>query len=224
MYDRQVRRRRVTLIALVVVSLILLTAYFGESPGSPLHSVQRGVINVLSPIQEGASRALKPARDLFGWFGDTLDAKKERDQLRAQRDALLMEIHDGVSASLARAAILLADGTAVGGESASHARDAVRDGLEEVRAITRLLAPKPTDWTTLSAEIRRAMADGCAAAKIKIVFESTDAHASDAPSNGALPPAVAHTLRRIAREATTNILKHAGASTITCKMHAADDA
>ncbi|WP_041730480.1 rod shape-determining protein MreC [Conexibacter woesei] len=72
-----------------MVSLILLTAYFGESPGSPLHSVQRGVINVLSPIQEGASRALKPARDLFGWFGDTLDAKKERDQLRAQRDALL---------------------------------------------------------------------------------------------------------------------------------------
>lgn len=74
---------------LVVVSLILLTAYFGESPGSPLHSVQRGVIQVLSPIQEGASRALKPARDLFGWFGDTLDAKKERDQLRAQRDDLL---------------------------------------------------------------------------------------------------------------------------------------
>lgn len=88
MYDRQVRRRRATLIALVVVSLILLTAYFGESPGSPLHTVQRGVIQVLSPIQEGASRALKPARDLFGWFGDTLDAKKERDQLRAQRDAL----------------------------------------------------------------------------------------------------------------------------------------
>jgi len=90
-YDRQVRRRRAVLIALVVVSLILLTAYFGESPGSPLHTVQRGVIQVLSPIQEGASRALKPARDLFGWFGDTLDAKKERDQLRAQRDALLKQ-------------------------------------------------------------------------------------------------------------------------------------
>jgi rod shape-determining protein MreC len=90
-YDRQVRRRRVTLIALVVVSLILLTAYFGEDEGSPLHSVQRGVIAVLSPIQEGASRALKPARDLFGWFGDTMDAKKERDQLRRQRDDLLRE-------------------------------------------------------------------------------------------------------------------------------------
>ena len=77
------------LALLVVVSLILLTAYFGENAGSPLHSVQRGVVTVLSPVEEGASRALKPVRDLFGWFGDTLHAKKERDQLKAQRDALL---------------------------------------------------------------------------------------------------------------------------------------
>ena len=92
MYDKQVRRRRAVLVLLVVVSLILLTAYFGESAGSPLHSVQRGVVTVLSPIQEGASRALKPVRDLFGWFGDTARAKKERDQLRDQRDRLLDEV------------------------------------------------------------------------------------------------------------------------------------
>jgi rod shape-determining protein MreC len=91
-YDKQVRRRRAVLALLVVVSLILLTAYFGESAGSPLHSVQRGVITVLSPIQEGASRALKPVRDLFGWFGDTARAKKERDQLKAQRDSLLEQV------------------------------------------------------------------------------------------------------------------------------------
>lgn len=146
-------------------------------------------------------------------------SESRKRALDAQRDALLMEIHDGVSASLARAAILLADGAAANGESTSHAREAVRDGLDEVRAITRLLAPKPTDWTTLTAEIRRAMADGCAAAKIKVDFSATDGE-----SNGALPPAVAHTLRRIAREATTNILKHAGAKTITCKMHASPEA
>ena len=92
MYDKQVRRRRAVLALLVVVSLILLTAYFGESAGSPLHSVQRGVVTVLSPIQEGASRALKPVRDLFGWFGDTARAKKERDQLEAQRDRLLEQV------------------------------------------------------------------------------------------------------------------------------------
>jgi len=91
-YDKQVRRRRAVLALLVVVSLILLTAYFGESAGSPLHSVQRGVVAVLSPVQEGASRALKPVRDLFGWFGDTARAKKERDQLKAQRDRLLHEV------------------------------------------------------------------------------------------------------------------------------------
>ena len=92
MYDKQVRRRRAVLALLVVVSLILLTAYFGESAGSPLHSVQRGVVAVLSPVQEGASRALKPVRDFFGWFGDTARAKKERDQLRRQRDQLLQEV------------------------------------------------------------------------------------------------------------------------------------
>lgn len=91
MYDRQVRRRRAVLALLVAVSLILLTAYFGESAGSPLHTIQRGVIQVLSPIQEGASRALKPVRDLFGWFGDTLDAKEERDKLKAERDELLRQ-------------------------------------------------------------------------------------------------------------------------------------
>jgi len=91
-YDKQVRRRRAVLALLVVVSLILLTAYFGESAGSPLHSVQRGVVAVLSPVQEGASRALKPVRDFFGWFGDTARAKKERDQLRKQRDQLLQEV------------------------------------------------------------------------------------------------------------------------------------
>lgn len=92
MYDKQVRRRRAVLALLVVVSLILLTAYFGESASSPLHSVQRGVVAVLSPVQDGASRALKPVRDLFGWFGDTARAKTERDQLRKQRDQLLQEV------------------------------------------------------------------------------------------------------------------------------------
>ena len=49
------------------LSLILLTAYFGESPGGPLHTVQRGIVEVLSPIQEGASKALTPVRDVAGW-------------------------------------------------------------------------------------------------------------------------------------------------------------
>jgi rod shape-determining protein MreC len=87
-YDKTVRRRRVVLGLLVASSLILLTAYFGESSGGGLHSVQRGVLDVVSPIQEGASRALKPVRDLFGWAGDTIDAKGELKTVRKDRDAL----------------------------------------------------------------------------------------------------------------------------------------
>jgi rod shape-determining protein MreC len=90
-YDKTVRRRRAVLGLLVICSLILLTASFGGSSG-PLGSVQRGVFEVISPIQDGASRALKPARDLFGWVGDTLNAKDQNKSLRKERDQLRQEV------------------------------------------------------------------------------------------------------------------------------------
>lgn len=91
MYDRQVRRRRAVLAGLVALSLVLLTVAFGESTGG-VRSVQRGALQVLGPIQDGASRVLKPFRDLFNWVGDTVDAKQQRDELVKERDALLREV------------------------------------------------------------------------------------------------------------------------------------
>jgi rod shape-determining protein MreC len=91
-HDKTVRRRRAVLALLVVLSLILLTAYFGEASGGGLHSVQRGFLTVVSPIQNGANKALKPVRDLIGWFGDTLHAKGQRDELRKQVDKLRREV------------------------------------------------------------------------------------------------------------------------------------
>ncbi len=87
MYDRQVRRRRAVLAGLVALSLLLLTVAFGDSGGG-VRSVQRGALQVLGPIQDGASRVLKPFRDLFGWVGDTVDAQQQRDKLVKERDAL----------------------------------------------------------------------------------------------------------------------------------------
>lgn len=92
MSDRVVRRRRAVLAGLVLTSLFLLTVYFGESSSGSLHSIQRGAMEVFAPIQEGANRALKPFRDLFGWFGDTLDAKDERDRLKTQNERLDEEV------------------------------------------------------------------------------------------------------------------------------------
>ena len=92
MYDKTVRRRRAVLALLVVLSLILLTAYFGEPADGGLHSVQRGFLTVVSPIQEGANKALKPVRDLFGWFGDTLHAKSRLAEVRKQNNILRKEV------------------------------------------------------------------------------------------------------------------------------------
>jgi rod shape-determining protein MreC len=91
-YDKTVRRRRAVLVLLVVLSLILLTAYFGEAPGGRLHSVQRGFLTVVSPIQDGANKVLKPARDLVGWIGNTVHAKSQRDQLLKQVNKLRREL------------------------------------------------------------------------------------------------------------------------------------
>ena len=100
MHDKQVRRRRAVLALLVGVSLILLTAYFGESPSSPLHSVQRGIVEVLSPVQEGASTVLKPVRDIAGWFSDTLNAKTQRDQLRKEVQSLQAQLAQAKTAEI----------------------------------------------------------------------------------------------------------------------------
>ena len=49
------------------------------------------MLQVLAPIQEGANRALKPFRDLFGWFDDTLHAKKDVQRLKRERNNLRAE-------------------------------------------------------------------------------------------------------------------------------------
>jgi rod shape-determining protein MreC len=90
-YRKTVRRRRAILAVLVAASLVLLTMYFGESANGGLHSVQRGVLEVLAPVQEGANKALKPFRDLFGWIDDTLKAKKDVKRLERERNDLRAE-------------------------------------------------------------------------------------------------------------------------------------
>ncbi len=85
MYDKQVvRRRRAVLALLVGLSIVLLTGYFGEGNGGFFHGIQSGAQTVLSPIEEGASRAFKPVRDLVGWVGDVFDAKGENKTLKKQ--------------------------------------------------------------------------------------------------------------------------------------------
>jgi len=79
-YRKQVRRRRAVLALLIVGSFLLLSITYGQGSGS----VQRGVSAVFSPLQAVADRALKPARDLVGWFDKTFAARGENSSLKEE--------------------------------------------------------------------------------------------------------------------------------------------
>ena len=136
------------LALLVGVSLILLTAYFGESPSSPLHGVQRRIVQVLSPIQEGASKALAPARDVAGWFSSTFHAKSQRDQLRKEVAALRAK-----NATLQQALI----------QNAQLSRQVKLDnsaGIDSYRPLAaHVISRDPTLWYA-TIEVDKGTADG----------------------------------------------------------------
>jgi rod shape-determining protein MreC len=147
-HNKQVRRRRLVLALLVVVSLILLTEYFGESPSSPLHSVQRGIAEVLSPIQKGASTVLTPVRDIAGWFSDTFNARSRADRLEKRVHALTQQL-DAEQQALIRAGL----------NAQQVSRDA-SDNLSRYRPLTAsVIGRDPTLWYA-TVEIDRGSADG----------------------------------------------------------------
>ena len=80
------------LAVFIALSLGILTAYFGESGGGFLHALQRGAQETFAPIESGASRALKPVRDLFGWAGDTFEAKDRNEELEQEVDRLRSQL------------------------------------------------------------------------------------------------------------------------------------
>jgi rod shape-determining protein MreC len=79
-YRKQVRRRRAVLTLLIIGSFLLLTITYGQSSGG----LQRGVSTIFSPLQTVADRALKPARDLVGWFDKTFEARGENSRLKVE--------------------------------------------------------------------------------------------------------------------------------------------
>ena len=95
MYRKQVRRRRAVLAFLVISSFVLLTITYGQESGG----LQRGVSTIFSPLQVGADRALKPARDLTGWFDKTFDARGENSRLKEEL-AETRELAVGAQAAL----------------------------------------------------------------------------------------------------------------------------
>jgi rod shape-determining protein MreC len=136
-FDRKVvRRRRAALAVFLGLSLALLTAYFGESGGGALHALQRGTQEALAPIEAGATRAFKPLRDLFGWTGDTLDAKDENEKLRDE----VRDLRD----QLARSQTAQRDARQLRGLVGLAREEGYPQGTEPLTA--RVIARSPTVW------------------------------------------------------------------------------
>ena len=92
-------KARVVALALVLVSLALLTVYFRESSGGPLHGAQRIAVSVLTPFQVAAERVARPFRDAYGWAEDVLSAKGENEKLRAEVEELRRKVIENEAAA-----------------------------------------------------------------------------------------------------------------------------
>jgi len=147
--SKVIRRRRVALAIFVALSIGMLTAYFGESRGGVFHTLQRGAQEAFAPLETGASRALKPARDLFGWFGDTLDAKGDNKDLRAEVEDLRQR--------LAAAQTAQRDARELRGIVGLTEEDGFPQGTEPVTA--RVIVHSPTVWYA-SVKIDKGSNDG----------------------------------------------------------------
>jgi rod shape-determining protein MreC len=76
--------RRLLVVALLVLSLAMLTLYFRESDSGPVHRAQQAGLKVLSPLQSGVSRVVQPFRNAWNWVGDLFSAQSQNKKLRAE--------------------------------------------------------------------------------------------------------------------------------------------
>lgn len=150
MYDRKtIRRRRAVLAVFIALSIVILTAYFGESRGGAFHTLQRGAQETFAPIETGASSALKPFRDFIGWTGDTIDAKDQNTELKDEVERLRTD--------LAEAQTSLRDANQLKAIRNLHQENYFPTSTQPVTA--RVIAKSPTVWYS-SVKIDKGSNDG----------------------------------------------------------------
>jgi rod shape-determining protein MreC len=85
-------KARLVAVALVLVSLGLITIYFRESSGGALHGAQRIGLSILMPFEVAGERVSRPFRDAWGYGSELVGAKSENAKLREQVAALQKEL------------------------------------------------------------------------------------------------------------------------------------
>ena len=187
---------------------------------------------LVSALAEPAQRV----RGLHAGADDYLAKPFSSDELRARiaaaigrmrerearvervREDLLMELHDGVCSSLARASLMLAPDPAAGALDgrAHRAFESVQEGLSEARGLLDALGANRQSWSAVVSSLRWHLVETADRAGLRIELTLDDAEVSD------IPPLVAHALRRIATEALTNTIRHASARRFMLSLQTRD--
>jgi rod shape-determining protein MreC len=84
--------RRLIIGALVVVCVISFTVYGRESNSGPLHGLQNGAGTVVTPLQDGVSRAVEPVRNAWKWVTSLVNARDRAASLAKQVQLLQSEL------------------------------------------------------------------------------------------------------------------------------------
>jgi signal transduction histidine kinase len=174
-------------------------------PGEPYTSGDRRLLAALAPQVAVVVSALE--------LGEALEAERDRvlGATRTERDRLRRDLHDGLGPSLSGVGLglqALDSALAAGDEITAskllrRVRLEARTAVADVRRILDDLRPTALDDSSLSAAMRR-YAD---AVTTGIPIELDVANAPPT-----LPPDIEAAAYRIAQEALTNVIRHAGAT------------
>jgi signal transduction histidine kinase len=145
-------------------------------------------------------------------------AEERQANVERERQDLLMELHDGVCSSLARASLMLGPDSASGARDgrAHRAFESVQEGLSEARGLLDALGGGHLSWSAVVGSLRWQLVETADRAGLGLDLSLDDGEVSD------IPPLVAHALRRIAAEALTNTIRHASARRFTLSLQTHD--
>ncbi len=144
--------------------------------------------------------------------------EERQAHVEREREDLLMELHDGVCSSLARASMMLAPQSTPGALDlrAHRAFESVQEGLSEARGLLDALGARGQSWSALVGSLRWQLAETAGRAGVGIDLSLDDTEVAE------IPPLVAHALRRIAAEALTNTIRHASARRFMLRLQTRD--
>jgi signal transduction histidine kinase/DNA-binding NarL/FixJ family response regulator len=145
---------------------------------------------------------------------EAAEGRARSEAAAAERDRLLGEVHDSLAQRLVSVRVHLdsaeRDLTVSPGAVAAHLRQAstaARDALAEARLTLLGLAASPLDGRTLDAALRSEAAWAESIGRLEVKFVSAGAPV-------ALEERLSRELLRVAREALTNIVRHAEARSV----------